>query len=46
LTGSAILEEIGQDNVCANLDDALARARQLLASPPTPRRIAAMDGVP
>jgi len=46
LTGSAILEEIGQDNVCANLDDALARARQLLASPPTPRRVAAMDGVP
>lgn len=44
LTGSAILEEIGQDNVCANLDDALARARQLLASPPTPRRVAAMGG--
>jgi sulfate permease, SulP family len=46
LTGSAILEEIGQDNVCANLDDALARARVLLESPPTPRRIAAMGGVP
>lgn len=46
LTGSAILEEIGQDNVCANLDDALARARVLLASPPTPRRIAAMGGAP
>jgi sulfate permease, SulP family len=46
LTGSAILEEIGQENVCANLDDALARARVLLASPPTPRRIAAMGGAP
>jgi len=46
LTGSAILEEIGQENVCANLDDALARARVLLESPPTPRRIAAMGGVP
>jgi SulP family sulfate permease len=45
LTGSAILEEIGQDNVCPNLDEALSRARQLLASPPTPRRVAAMDGV-
>jgi sulfate permease, SulP family len=44
LTGSAILEEIGQENVCANLDDALARARVLLASPPTPRRIVAMGG--
>jgi SulP family sulfate permease len=44
LTGSAILEEIGQENVCANLDDALARARALLASPPTPRRIVAMGG--
>lgn len=46
LTGSAILEEIGQENVCANLDDALARARVLLASPPTPRRVAAMGGAP
>jgi SulP family sulfate permease len=46
LTGSAILEEIGPENVCANLDDALARARVLLESPPTPRRIAAMGGVP
>lgn len=46
LTGSAILEEIGQENVCANLDDALARARVLLASPPTPRRIAAIGGTP
>jgi sulfate permease, SulP family len=46
LTGSAILEEIGQENVCANLDDALARARELLASPPTPRRMAAMGGAP
>ena len=44
LTGSAILDEIDQDNVCANLDDALARARELLASPPTPRRVAAMYG--
>ncbi|MGI8403073.1 MAG: SulP family inorganic anion transporter [Gemmatimonadaceae bacterium] len=46
LTGSAILEEIGQENVCVNLDDALARARELLASPPTPRRVAAMGGAP
>ena len=46
LTGSAILEEIGKENVCANLDDALARARLLLASPPTPRRIVAMGGAP
>jgi SulP family sulfate permease len=46
LTGSAILEEIGQENVCANLDDALARAHVLLGSPPTPRRIAAMGGAP
>jgi SulP family sulfate permease len=46
LTGSAILEEIGKDNVCANLDDALARASELIASPPTPRRVAAMGGAP
>jgi sulfate permease, SulP family len=46
LTGSAILEEIGQENVCGNLDDALARARVLLGSPPTPRRMAAMGGAP
>jgi SulP family sulfate permease len=46
LTGSAILEEIGQENVCANLDDALARACVLLDSSPTPRRIAAMGGAP
>ena len=46
LTGSDILAEIGQENVCANLDDALARARVLLSSPPTPRRIAAMGGAP
>ncbi|MEO8910201.1 MAG: SulP family inorganic anion transporter [Gemmatimonadaceae bacterium] len=46
LTGSSILEEIGQDNVFSNLDDALQRARELLASPSTPRRAAAMGGVP
>jgi sulfate permease, SulP family len=31
LTGSAVLEEIGQDNVFSNLDDALDRARSLAA---------------
>jgi hypothetical protein len=30
LTGSPILEEIGQENLFANLDDALDRARALL----------------
>jgi sulfate permease, SulP family len=44
LTGSALLEEIGQENVCANLDDALERARVVLASPLTPRRTVAMGG--
>jgi SulP family sulfate permease len=31
LTGSAVLEEIGQENVFSNLDDALDRARSLAA---------------
>jgi sulfate permease, SulP family len=44
LTGSALLEEIGQENVCANLDDALERARVVLALPLTPRRTVAMGG--
>jgi sulfate permease, SulP family len=44
LTGSPILEEIGEDNVSANLGDAVARARELLAGPMTPRRVRAMDG--
>jgi SulP family sulfate permease len=42
LTGSAVLEEIGAENVFSNLDDALQRARELLSSPLTPRRIEAM----
>jgi SulP family sulfate permease len=42
LTGSTVLEEIGSENVFSNLDDALQRARELLSSPPTPRRIAAL----
>ena len=39
LTGSAVLEEIGPENLFASLDDALQRARELVASPPTPRRV-------
>ena len=42
LTGSPVLEEIGQENVFANLDDALDRARMLLALPLTPRRVKEM----
>ena len=42
LTGSPVLEEIGAENVFSNLDDALRRARDLLSSPLTPRR---MDAV-
>jgi SulP family sulfate permease len=37
LTGSPILEEIGQENLFGNLDDALNRARALLGLPPSPR---------
>ena len=44
LTGSTVLEEIGPDNVFSNLDDALQRARDLLTSPLTPRRIEAIAG--
>lgn len=42
LTGSTVLEEIGPENVFSNLDDALQRARDLLTSPLTPRRIEAI----
>jgi SulP family sulfate permease len=42
LTGSTVLEEIGSENVFPDLDDALQRARDLLSSPPTPRRIDAL----
>ena len=42
LTGSSVLEEIGPESVFSNLDDALQRARDLLTSPLTPRRIGAM----
>lgn len=34
LTGSAVLADVGQDNVLGNLDDALTRARLLLGLPP------------
>jgi sulfate permease, SulP family len=44
LTGSPVLEEIGLENLFSNLDDALKRARDLVSSPPTPRRIEAMNG--
>jgi sulfate permease, SulP family len=33
LTGSAVLRDIGADNLFGNLDDALNRARQLLGLP-------------
>jgi SulP family sulfate permease len=42
LTGSPVLEEIGPENLFSNLDDALQRARELLSSPLTPRRIEAI----
>ena len=42
LTGSTVLEEIGPENVFSNLDDALQRARDLVSSPLTPRRIEAI----
>ena len=42
LTGSTVLEEIGPENLFSNLDDALERARDLLSSPLTPRRIGAI----
>jgi len=35
LTGSPTLAEIGQDNLFSNLDDALARSRQLLGAQPS-----------
>jgi SulP family sulfate permease len=41
LTGSAVLEEIGPKNLFSSLDDALQRARELVTSPPTPRRVEA-----
>jgi len=44
LTGSPVLEEIGKDNVVATLDEALDRAREILAGPMTPRRVQAMGG--
>jgi SulP family sulfate permease len=42
LTGSPVLEEIGSENVFSNLDDALQRAREILSSPLTPRRVKAI----
>jgi SulP family sulfate permease len=39
LTGSLVLEEIGPENVFSNLDDALQRAREILSTPLTPRRV-------
>jgi SulP family sulfate permease len=44
LTGSTVLEEIGPENLFSNLDDALKRARDLLASPLTPRQTEAITG--
>jgi SulP family sulfate permease len=44
LTGSIVLEEIGSENIYSNLDDALQRARELVESPPTPRRVEAIAG--
>jgi SulP family sulfate permease len=44
LTGSIVLEEIGSENIYSNLDDALQRARELVESPPTPRRVEAITG--
>lgn len=43
LTGSAVLTEIGQENVFANLDDALDRARTLTGHPSSARPA---EGVP
>ena len=37
LTGSAALEDIGQENLFGNLDDALQRARQIVGAPQEPR---------
>jgi SulP family sulfate permease len=37
LTGSAALEDIGQENLFGNLDDALQRARQIVGAPLEPR---------
>jgi SulP family sulfate permease len=37
LTGSPIREDIGQENLFGNIDDALSRARQLLGAPAEPR---------
>jgi SulP family sulfate permease len=42
LTGSAVLEEIGPKNIFSSLDDALQRARELVASPPPPQQIEAI----
>jgi len=42
LTGSAVLEEIGPKNLFSSLDDALQRARELVASPPPPQQIEAI----
>ena len=55
LTGSAILEEIGSENLFGNVDDALNRARELLGLPrvapppgavPTVARETPVHGVP
>jgi hypothetical protein len=37
-----VLEEIGPKNLFSSLDDALQRARELVASPPPPQRIEAI----
>jgi SulP family sulfate permease len=37
LTGSPVLDEIGQQNLFGNIDDALNRARELVGAPAQPR---------
>ena len=44
LTGSATLEEIGEDNVFGNIDDALHRARAVLGLSAHPRAVAGPGG--
>lgn len=44
LTGSSILDQIGRDNVFADLDRAVERARELVGSSLTPRRVGSIGG--
>jgi hypothetical protein len=45
LRGSPVLEEIGEENLLGNLDDALSRARALLGQPAVERPVFAMPTV-